>query len=104
MITIDIDAKIEEIHVSPSKSGMSATFELLDAVNPEIKLFITFYKKQVDYMMKKFYEVDRDKLREELRLEFLEREDRLRAEIRQEIERELAEIKKRMKPRGVADA
>jgi len=103
MITIDIDVKIEEILVSATKSGMVATFDLADAINPKTRLYLKFYKKQIDYIMKKFYEVDREKMRAELRLEFLAREDTLRAEIVKEIQEATARSKQRMKPRGVAD-
>ena len=34
MITIDIDVKIEKIHVYPLEEGMTALFELRDADNP----------------------------------------------------------------------
>jgi len=103
MITIDIDVKIEEILVSATKSGMVASFDLSDAINPKTRLYLKFYKKQIDYLMKQFYKVDREKMRDELRLEFLAREDGLRAEIIKEIQESQALEKKRMKPRGVAD-
>jgi len=74
MIQIDIDVKIENIQVQAIPSGMTAVFELKDANNLDTKLFLTFYRKQVDYIMKQFYEVDREKLKEDLRLEFLKRE------------------------------
>ncbi len=104
MIQIDIDVKIEKIQVQATASGMTAIFELKDANNPDTELFLTFYKKQIDYIMKRFYEVDRAKIKDEIRLEFLARERGMKAKIRQEIEMERAETKKAMTPRGVADA
>lgn len=104
MISIDLDVKIEKIHVSPTHSGMNAVFELTDAVDPSTRFYLKFYKKQVDYIMKKFNNVDREKLKAELRLEFLEREKVLRVHVRREIQAELAEARKAMTPRGVKDA
>lgn len=86
MILIDIDVKIEKINVAPLVNGMSAVFELRDANNLETQLSLTFYKKQVDFIMKKFYEVDLKKIKGSLRLEFLKREQIAIKELRNEID------------------
>jgi len=86
MITIDTDVKIEKIHVYPLPDGMKATFELRDASNPSTEFFLTFYKKQVDYIMKRFYEVDLRKVKEKLRLEFLKREQIAIKGLREELD------------------
>ncbi len=104
MIQIDIDIKIEEILVTPTESGMNAIFVLTDAVNPKTRFHLKFYKKQVDYIMNQFYDVDRAKMKEELRLEFLAREDKLRGEIMKELQENYARTKKAMTPRGMPDA
>jgi len=85
MIQIDIDVKIESIQVQAVPSGMTAIFELKDANNLDTKLFLTFYRKQVDYIMKQFYEVDREKIREGLRLEFLRRERTMIKELKERL-------------------
>jgi len=69
-VNIDIDVKIQKIHIYPLPDGMKALFELRDANNPETELFLTFYKKQIDYIMKQFYEVDKEKIRKELTADF----------------------------------
>ena len=86
MITIDIDVKIEEIHVYPLEDGMKATFELRDADNPSTELFLTLYKKQVDYIMREFHAVDLQKIKEKLRLEFLQREQVAIRGLREELD------------------
>lgn len=84
MILIDIDVKVERINVS--SSGQSAIFEFRDTNNIETTLLLQLYKKQIDYIMKKFYEVDRKKLEAELRVEFLRREEIAIKGLREELD------------------
>ena len=86
MITIDTDVKIEEIHVYSLEDGMKAMFSLRDANNPTTELYLMFYKKQVDYIMKKFHAADLAKIKEKLRIEFLQREKVAIRELRVEID------------------
>lgn len=86
MILIDIDVKIEKIDVTPLAKGMNASFELRDKNNLDTVLVLKFYKKQVDFIMQKFYEVDRKKLKGELRLEFLKREEIVTKGLREELD------------------
>jgi len=75
MITIDIDAKIEAIKVGAlSTGGFSSVFVLRDANNPETTLHISFYKKQMDFIVKSIYQADRERMIEDLKLEFIKRE------------------------------
>jgi len=82
-VNIDIDVKVEKIHVYPLVDGMKAMFELRDANNPETKLYLMFYKRQIDYIMKQFYEVDKEKIRKELTEDFETKERIFKEEIKQ---------------------
>ncbi len=95
MIQINIDAKVEAINVHPT--GNSCVFHLKDANNLKTDLRISFYKNQMDFIKKQFYEVDRAMIRKELRESFSQRatelERRLRKEILVELKREMKEAK-----------
>jgi len=95
-VNIDIDVKIQKIHVYPLPDGMKALFELRDANNPETELFLMFYKKQIDYIMKQFYEVDKEKIRKELTLDFEARESELRGKIKQLYDRREMKLKEEL--------
>jgi len=72
MILIDINVKIEEIEVEPDLEA--CTFELKDADNLDTKLRLHFYKKQTDFIIKKFYDADRELMRQEIDAGYLKRE------------------------------
>jgi len=85
MILVDIDVKVEKISVTPLITGMSAVFELKDKNNLDTVLILQFYKRQIDFIMKKFYEVDLKKLKESLRVEFVKREEIVMKELKKRI-------------------
>jgi len=96
MITIDIDAKIEAIKPRTLATGMTCVFELRDANNLDTVVHLTFYKKQMDYILKQIYDVDRKKMRRDLRAEFVRREEGKMGELHKElsgVRMELALIK-----------
>jgi len=78
MITIDIDAKIEAVEPRVLQDGgMSTVFKFRDANNLDTLFLITFYKPQMDYILKQIHAADRNAVKEELRKEFLARERKL---------------------------
>ena len=87
MILIDTDVKVEKITVVPIPGGhWNAVFELTDVKSPETRLILSFYKKQVGYIMQQFYKADRKKMKAELRTEFLKREQVAIKGLRSEID------------------
>jgi len=84
MITIDIDAKIDSIIPKALEKGMSSVFIIRDANNPDTIIHLTFYKKQMDYMLKQIYHEDRKRMRKEISNEFKERERKLKSQFQLE--------------------
>ena len=107
MLTVDLNVKIESIDVKPLSEGASIVMHLSDATSSETRLDLRFYKKQVDYIMKKLNEVDYAKIRNEIREQFVLREGTVREQIREEfntrLEFEMKEARMQFK-KELADA
>ena len=80
MILIDIDARFKGLEIKPT----SVVFDLRDANNPDTQLVLQFYEGQVEFMKNKFYQADLKQMREEIRLEFVKREQLALKELRDE--------------------
>ena len=86
MITIDIDGKIEAVEPRVLADGsMTTVFQLRDANNPDTVIHVTFYKAQMEYILKEIHAADRNAVKEELRKEFLARERKLKDELDQKM-------------------
>jgi len=82
--TIDIDVKIVKIISKPVKDGINTIFELQDANAPDTRLHLTFYRKQVDFILAEFDRIDRERMREELVKIFQERERKIKGDLMRE--------------------
>jgi len=82
MILIDIDVRFKKIDITPT----GVVFDLRDANNPDTVLILQFYQAAVDYLKKEFIHADIKKVREEMRLEFVQREQVALKGLREELD------------------
>jgi len=98
MITIDIDGKIEAVDPKVLQDGsMSTVFKFRDANNPDTMFHVTFYKKQMTYILKQIHAADRNAVKEDLRKEFLARERKLKDEFDQTMLKAIRTVEDRVR-------